>query len=287
MPFTLERNSNRNIVTEVQRWQYFLRRMRIPQTGMIDGSFGRKTEEGTKIFQIQNGLSASGKVNLATLNKAAEFGYSILPDNHYRDRAAPGYPPRPDDLGSPSNAFRNRTFTCFKFKQLRRSARPDAEAIVITGSCDGAISDWSAEMIIDIEVPQLAFAVGYAGRVTCHKRAAASIAAVFAAWERADLLHLIRTYEGCFVPRYKREQAPPGGNGHGLRQSADVEELSNHAFGSAFDINAGDNGFGEPVQKIGQRGCVRELVEIANQHGLYWGGHFGTTDGMHFELARL
>jgi D-alanyl-D-alanine carboxypeptidase len=29
---------------------------------------------------------------------------------------------------------------------------------------------------------------------------------------------------------------------------------------------------------------VRELVEIAYQHGFYWGGHFSPLDGMHFEV---
>jgi hypothetical protein len=39
---------------------------------------------------------------------------------------------------------------------------------------------------------------------------------------------------------------------------------------------------------LGARGCLRELVEIANGLGFYWGGHFsGRPDGMHFELAEL
>lgn len=38
----------------------------------------------------------------------------------------------------------------------------------------------------------------------------------------------------------------------------------------------------------GQKGSVRDLVGIANEHGFYWGGHFRTRlDGMHFEVARL
>ena len=47
---------------------------------------------------------------------------------------------------------------------------------------------------------------------------------------------------------------------------------------------------------IGQIGCVRELVPIANECGFYWGGHFGKEvngkmvgrlDGMHFEIAKI
>lgn len=287
MAFTLARNSGANVPTEVQRWQYFLRRMRIPQVGGIDGDFGQKTEEGTKIFQLQAGLSANGKVNEATLGKAAELGYTILPDDYYETRADAGFPPEPADLDSPGNTFRNQTFTCFRFKQLQLSARGDPDGVVITRSCDGEFADWTSAKIVDIEIPQLAFAVGYPGRLTCHRRAADAIRAVFAAWEAADLLHLIRTFDGCFNPRYKRGKSPSDG-AHGLKDSVDVTLLSNHAFGSALDINADDNPFGGPVAKIGRRGCVREMVEIANAHNLYWGGHYQSTkDGMHFELSRL
>ena len=286
MPFTLSRGGP-NVVAEVQRWQYFLRRMRIPQTGLIDGSFRMKTETGTKIFQMQAGLPVTGKVNATTLGKAEEHGYTILPDTYYQERAGDAFPAEPDDLSSPSNSFRNDKFTCFKFLQRPRPPRPDREAVIIKGACDGSTSDWEAEMIVDIEVPQLEFAVGYPGRVTCHKRVAEQIAALFKAWQDADLLHLITRYDGCFVPRYKRGQAPHPSNGHGTRKSSDVPELSNHSFGSAFDINADDNPFGERPVFCGERGCTRELVAIANQHGLFWGGHFNTRDGMHFEVARL
>lgn len=286
MPFTLARFSTSNVVSEVQRWQYFLLRLKIDQVGDIDGDFGKKTEDATKIFQIQTGLSPNGKVNEATLEKAAAQGYTILPNDYYSSKAA-GFPREPEDLSSPSNSSRNALFTCFKFRQLPLANRPDKEAIVIKSSCDGEVADWRSHFIVDIEVPQLRFARGYNGRVTCHRRAADSIRALFAAWEKADLLHLIRTYEGCFVPRYKRTQAPAGTGGHGLRKSSDVPELSNHSFGSAFDINAGDNGFGEKPQAIGRRGCTRELVAAASAAGWFWGGFFGTPDGMHFELVRL
>jgi hypothetical protein len=64
--------------------------------------------------------------------------------------------------------------------------------------------------------------------------------------------------------------------------------LSNHAFGGAFDINDQWNGLGETPALVGARGCVRELVEIANRFGFFWGGHYShRPDGMHFEIARL
>jgi hypothetical protein len=37
----------------------------------------------------------------------------------------------------------------------------------------------------------------------------------------------------------------------------------------------------------GRRGSIRELVASANALGVFWGGHFSTQDGMHFEISRL
>ena len=58
--------------------------------------------------------------------------------------------------------------------------------------------------------------------------------------------------------------------------------------GTAFDINERWNNLGDPPARLGAQGSVREMVQIANQHGFHWGGHYdGRKDGMHFELARL
>jgi hypothetical protein len=63
--------------------------------------------------------------------------------------------------------------------------------------------------------------------------------------------------------------------------------LSNHAFGTAFDINCDFNRLGHTPALMGERGCVREMVRIAHENGFYWGGHFTRLDGMHFEVAKL
>jgi len=143
-----------------------------------------------------------------------------------------------------------------------------------------------AENIVTIQIPQLDFARGYDGRFRCHRKAAPIFAALFAKWEAENLLHLIRSYEGCFVARYIRGNSP-GPDGHGLKNSSDVGTLSNHSFGSTFDINFVDNQRGNTPAAFGARSCVRELVESANSLNVFWGGHFGTPDGMHFEIAKL
>ena len=286
MPFKLSRGGN-NVPAEVQRWQYFLRRQGIDQVGAIDADFGLNTERATKFFQVTHGLSVTGKVNESTLAKAEELGYTVLPDDYYTERSSPEFPKEPPDLASPTNASRNADFTCFKFLQRPLHQRPDAEAIVQKGSCDGTKRDWVAAHIVTIEVPQLKFARGSTGRVRCHRRAAPVLVALFEQWEQDDLLHLVISYEGCFVPRYKRKQAPPGTGGHGQKRSSDVEALSNHSFGSAFDINFADNQLGQVPAFCGRRGSTRELVASANARGVFWGGHFGTPDGMHFEISML
>jgi peptidoglycan hydrolase-like protein with peptidoglycan-binding domain len=286
MPFTLSRGG-RNVIAEVQRWQCFLLRMSVPQVGGIDGDFGLKTETATKIFQMQSGLTQTGKLDVATIDKARTLGYTVVADDYYRLRQGDGFPAIPGGLQSPGNATRNRDFTCFHFLQRPLANRPDPEAIVIRDSCDGRLPDWTAAQIIEIPMPQLRFATGFRGTVRCHRRAAGQIARLFEAWERADLLHLIRSYAGCFVPRYKRRLAPPGASGHGVKESIGVADLSNHSFGSAFDINAEDNPLGAVPAMCGARGATRELVAAANAEGIFWGGHFTRRDGMHFELAEV
>jgi len=62
---------------------------------------------------------------------------------------------------------------------------------------------------------------------------------------------------------------------------------SNHAFGTAFDINADFNPHGRPSAPIGTMGSVHELVPIFERYGFKWGGNFSIPDGMHFEIAEL
>jgi hypothetical protein len=106
-----------------------------------------------------------------------------------------------------------------------------------------------------------------------HKLAAAQLTGLWTDWDNAGLLNRILTFDGAFVARFIR---------------GSTTTLSNHAFGTAFDINAAENPLGARPALVGQRGSTRELVSIANKWGFYWGGHFGSRpDGMHFEIAFL
>jgi hypothetical protein len=63
--------------------------------------------------------------------------------------------------------------------------------------------------------------------------------------------------------------------------------LSNHAYGTAFDINAAWNGLGREPAPLGAKGSVLELLPLAEAHGFAWGGLFSRRDAMHFEVARV
>jgi hypothetical protein len=122
-----------------------------------------------------------------------------------------------------------------------------------------------------VEIPQLVGVkgAGRAKKFPFHKKVAGQVQGLFEMWEHYSYTHLILTYAGSWVPRFIR----------GSRTA-----LSSHAWGTAFDINAAWNGYGRRPAMFGDEGCVRELVEIAVDHGFYWGGWFPRNDGMHFEV---
>ncbi len=111
------------------------------------------------------------------------------------------------------------------------------------------------------------------GRIEFHQKAAPQLKGLWAAWKAKDLVKLILTFDGSFVPRFQR---------------GSTTKLSNHSFGSAFDINYEWNQLKHTPCFKGIKGSVRELVAIANEYGFFWGGHFNSRrDGMHFEVAKI
>ena len=102
------------------------------------------------------------------------------------------------------------------------------------------------------------------GSVTCNKAIFPQLkAALLEIQDRglADKIHPDE-YAGCYYPRF----------------IAGSTTLSNHAFGLALDLNVPGN----------QRGTVGEMdrgvVDIFKKWGFGWGGDWGYTDPMHFEM---
>jgi hypothetical protein len=252
---------------DVKRWEMFL----VGQghfRGAVDDDFDVDTDRATRAFQRAHGLSADGIVGPKTLGAALSDGFDIgFVD---RDRGtAEAILPEPTDLRPLSLAQRQQIFGPLEFKAAPTPSNP--EAIRITNR-------WDEQNIVTVLVPQLvgklvSGVTPSKGRMQFHKRAVPQLLAMWAAWENAGLLDRVLTYDGAYNPRFVR---------------GSTTDLSNHAFGTAFDINEHFNRLCAIPALAGREGSVRELVGMANEHGFFWGGNFKTRpDGMHFEVARI
>ncbi len=119
---------------------------------------------------------------------------------------------------------------------------------------------WVAAHITTEPVPIL-------GNVTCNKLIFPQLRAALEEVVTRGLADKIHPgeYAGCYNARF----------------IAGSTQLSNHAFGLALDLNVPGN----------QRGTVGEIdrgvVEIFKSWGFAWGGDWGYTDPMHFEMNEL
>lgn len=219
----------------------------------VDGIFGVKTKDAVMKFQRQNGLSVDGIAGPETL------GVLFGDDGGHVSTAAP-FPPM-------SAKRRAEVFGTFKYR------RGSGDSIVIT---DG----WERENIVSVFIPQLKGLPFYRpgnklicdGNVNLHRKAAPIFKEFFALVESQGLLDLVRSFDGAWVPRFQR---------------GPTSALSNHAWGTAIDINCYANPLGKRPAPRGADGSVIDLVPLAHSCGLYWGGNFGGSrvDGMHFEVA--
>lgn len=249
---------------DVEKWQIFLRGLRSSSSIVVDGVFGDATDQETKDFQRSKRLAADGIVGNSTFAAAMKDGF-VLVDDQDEDKNGPNWPPKPS-YGPLPGADREKLFGKFSYVSAPIPSNP--EAIRIT---DG----WADKNISRVSIPQLAGISGApkGGTIQIHSSLVPQLTKMFAAWEEASLLSSLLTWDGSWVPRFSR----------GSRSY-----LSNHSWGSAFDINVRWNGLGVRPALIGERGSVRELVEIAYEHGFYWGGWFSRRpDGMHFEAYKV
>jgi hypothetical protein len=249
---------------DVKRWQFFLIGQGL-DVGVADGIFGARSHLATLAFQQRHGLVADGIVANRTVGQAALLGFEIVNDPAVDINSA-GFPPKPSFKQLTGTAARQAVFGKFAFESRPIPGNP--ENIRILG-------DWVERNIIVITVPQLAGipGAGSTGKIQFHRLAGDQMIALWQAWENEGLIDRVLSWGGSFVPRF-------------IRGSRTV--LSNHAFGSAFDINVPFNALGAIPALVGKKGSVRELVPLAHKHGFYWGGHFaGRPDGMHFEIAKI
>ncbi len=241
---------------------------------VVDGDCGRLTIGAIKSFQknVVGFGNPDGRVDKngrtwRSLNGTVPAGTPRLPATPTQNPAAsPGHdanwPPRPTFSPLTSNDARAEVFGRFEYVHEPVAGNPENIRILGTWERDN-IRTTSLDLGPNLGTRHVRF----------HRLAIAQLESLWRDWRDAGLLDRVRTYAGSYVPRFIR---------------GSTRTLSNHAYGSAFDINVAWNGLGQTPAALGAPGCVRELVPIAHQHGFYWGGHFSSRpDGMHFEIARI
>lgn len=244
-------------------WQSFLRGENL-YLGSIDDDFGNATLIATKQFQKKYDLTDDGIVGNSTYKKAVELGFHqqqviiSVTDNS-------NVPPKPNFSPITGNATREKLFGKIQF--IPAPTKDNPEGIKIT-------NDFESKNIVRVNLPALSKATG--GKFTAmrwNKGCEYQLVKFFERLEKENLHTKILSFAGAFYPRFIR----------GSRT-----QLSNHSWGTAFDCNVPQNGLGKVPALIGKEGSVREIVPIANECGIYWGGHFDTRkDGMHFEIAKI
>lgn len=247
----------------VGNWQLFLRGEGI-YFGLVDDDFGNGTHEATIKFQQKYKLEADGKVGEATYKKAIELGFVYEEDDNDENKKSLLFPPKPDFNPIVGNETREKIFGKIQFIPTHSASNPEGIKIV---------NDFESKNIVRVNLPALSKATG--GKFTAmrwHKSTEHQLTKFFEKLEKENLHTRILSFAGAFYPRFIR----------GSRT-----QLSNHSWGTAFDINVPQNGLNKTPALVGEKGSIREIVPIANDFGFYWGGHFTRKDGMHFEIAKI
>lgn len=246
---------------DVGKWQYFLRGLNY-YSGVVDDDFGNKTKLATIKFQKRFKLSADGVVGRKTYSKAIALGFGEIQDED-QSKNSVNFPVKPD-FNPLRGQEKEQLFG--KIEYIPAPTHNNPEAIKITNK-------FKEENIKMLKNPFLAKTCG--GKYTrqlFHKDCHYQLLQLWKDWDEKGLLHLIKSYGGSYIARFIR-----GSRVH----------LSNHSYGTAFDINMKWNRLGKIPALVGQEGSVRELVQIAEKWGFYWGGHFTRKDGMHFEVCKI
>ena len=251
---------------DVSSWQTFLRGVNKTSKIFVNGIFDEFTKIETENFQtkLPNKLAADGVVGNQTYAKALKMGFGALTDER-TDENSITWPTKPANAKQLTDVERTRIFGQFSY--IAAPTSQNAEAIKIT-------DNWPTKNIVSVKLPQLVNVKGAPKNlsVSFHKLGAEQLKAAFIEIEKAGLLNKVLTHGGTWVPRFIR---------------GSTTKLSNHALGTAIDINVEWNALGTHGALKDEVGSVRELVMIFYKNGFYWGNWFARQDPMHFELFKV
>jgi peptidoglycan hydrolase-like protein with peptidoglycan-binding domain len=257
---------------DVRRLQEYLN-LELSGSLVTDGSYGGNTKAEVLRFRKKFGLAESPVFDDQCFAVSAPRGFASPQFDPDPKKKALSWPKPKAGLSSPPPSLMQTKCGEIKFDFTPIPGNP--EHITVTNS-------FESDNITNCDIPQLKNCVvpldhGVTktdGNIRFHKNHTARLVKLFKDWEAAGLIDRILTFDGSFNLRLKR------GSTKGT-----VANLSNHAWGTAIDLNATWNQRKTIPALMGDRGCIRELVAIGHENGFYWGGHFTTKDGMHFEVA--
>lgn len=238
--------------------------------------FDAQAKEGTGQLQQwlidQDPGNRKGRIQVDGSPGNQTFGYSCAIDKAdffdppaIANAVGVAYPARLASLPLPSMELQVSTFGQILAKAAPTASNP--ERIIITNGFEANI--------VTRAVPQLVGKDGASasGKVNVHRLVADQLVSLWAAWERLGLVGLVTGFGGLWVPRFVR---------------GSTTTLSNHAWGTAFDINVSANYLWHLPAFPGENGSLFKLVPVAQDYGFGWGGHYrGRLDGMHFEALKV
>lgn len=102
-------------------------------------------------------------------------------------------------------------------------------------------------------------------RIYCNKDLVKPLEFAFKALIDTGYVKELKTWDGCFNIRKKRG----------------LSSMSLHSWGIAIDVNAFENGLGQPAK------LSAGFVKCFTDNGFDWGGTWKRTDGMHFQLSKI
>jgi hypothetical protein len=242
------------LIIQWKAFQQQLGRYNGPLDDWYDTPFIQVIQE----YQKEKNLLVDGYIGTNTWYAAYQEGMNFTPDQKKSFPLPPNFGP-----------IRTTQEVIDLFGEIQftpNSIAQNPEQIVIT-------NNFATENIIAVDIPQLKkIPQGATSTIYFHRKGAEQLRGFFDAIEQKGLLPLLLSYGGSYVPRLIR---------------GSKTTLSNHAYGTAFDLNMQWNSLNTDPAPLGALGSVRELVPLAYQYGFYWGGHFKRKDGMHFELAQI
>lgn len=255
-------------------WNEFLR-----SRGFAAGAadiFDVQANEGTSQLQKwlidQDPGSRKGRIQVDGSPGNQTFGYACAIDKDdifdppaIANAVGVAYPVRQASLPLPSLKLQISTFGEIVAKPAPTAS--NKERIIITNGFEANI--------VTRFVPQLVGKDGApaSGKLGMHRLIADQLVGLWAAWEALGLAGLVTGFGGLWVPRYIR---------------GSTTTLSNHAWGTAFDINVSANYLWHLPAFPGENGSLFKLIPVAQDYGFGWGGHYrGRLDGMHFEALRV